>query len=270
MSDIGNIDYSVFDRPEILRFLFYPRVEWNQSFTGNNLVDLSIPVDEHTMIGGQFFESSPSAPNILFFHGNGEIASDYKDIAPFYTGRGLNFIPVDYRGYGRSSGTPTVSAMMADCHRIFAFMKKWLKDKAYTGPFIVMGRSLGSASALELAKSYRDQIDGLIIESGFAYIEPLLALLGVNMALLGITEDQAFRNLEKMKTFDKPTLVIHAQYDHIIAFAEGKALYEACPAKEKKFLAVAGANHNNIFFAGINEYMKAVEWLTGRIENRDE
>lgn len=270
MTNIHDIDYSAFDRPEIVRFLFYPRPEWDLSVNGSKSIPLSIPVADDINIGGQFYKSALQAPNILFFHGNGEIASDYIDFAPFFTERGINFIPVDYRGYGRSSGSPTVSSMMEDCHAVFAYLKTWLKENGFTGPFVIMGRSLGSASALELAERYQDQIDGLIIESGFAYIEPLLALLGVNMASLGITEDRAFRNIEKMKSFEKTTLVIHSQYDHIIAIAEGRDLYEACPAKDKRFLTIAGANHNNVFLAGLNDYMNAIEWLIGRIENRDE
>ena len=124
--------------------------------------------------------SKESAPNVLFFHGNGEIVADYNDLGPLYISNGLNFMPVDYRGYGRSTGRPTVAAMMMDCHSIFEFTKRWLRDNGYTGRFIVMGRSLGSAPALELASHYKDQIDGLIVESGFAYTGPLLALVGIN------------------------------------------------------------------------------------------
>ncbi|MCK7515883.1 MAG: lysophospholipase [Desulfobacterales bacterium] len=85
--------------------------------------------------------------NILFFHGNGEIVDDYDDLGPFYNRLGINFLAVDYRGYGNSTGKPTTSAMLADCHVIFKFVNDWLREKGYTGALIVMGRSLGSASA---------------------------------------------------------------------------------------------------------------------------
>ena len=268
---MSTVDYSVFDRPEILRVLFYPRAEWGDvPNSGTGGVALTIPVAEQVVVGGQFYGSSLTAPNILFYHGNGEIVSDYIDLAVFYKERGLNFIPVDYRGYGRSTGNPTIAFMMQDCHTVFDYVRTWLKRQGYTGPLIVMGRSLGSASALELANTRQEQIDGLIIESGFAYIGPLLALMGLNMTGMGLREDQAFRNIEKIKSFTKPTLVIHAQFDHIIAQSEGKFLYDVCPARTKKFLNIAGADHNNLFMIGINEYMNAIEWLIARIENRDE
>ena len=268
MTTSGDTDYSILDRPEVLRYLFFPRPDLYLSFSRNDAVSLSVPVAEEVTIDGQFHGASLGAPNILFFHGNGEIVSDYNDVAPFYTERGLNFIPVGYRGYGHSTGCPTVAALMGDCHKIFVYVRDWLREKGYTGPIIIMGRSLGSAPALELAKHYEDQIGGLIIESGFAYIEPLLALMGIDAKAMGITDAATFQNIKKIGSFHKPTLVIHAQYDHIIALAEGKALYEACPAEKKRFLLIGGANHNNVFVAGMNEYMRAIEWLVGCLQKR--
>ena len=64
-----------------------------------------------------------------------------------------------------------------------------------------------------------------------------------------------------MREFDKPLLVIHAEYDHIIPFAEGEALYEACPASHKTLLKVAGADHNTIMAYGLNDYLRALTKL---------
>jgi hypothetical protein len=125
-----------------------------------------------------------------------------------------------------------------------------------------MGRSLGSASVLELASHYKNWIDGLIVESGFAFAGPLLQLIGVNPAAIGFREEKTFRNLEKIRDWDKPTLIIHAEYDHIIPFKEGQALYDACPSKVKTLLKIPGANHNDIFELGLTDYMKEVKILS--------
>ena len=253
------IDYSLFDRPEILGFLFYPRPEWDVPEESDRMKTLLIPVSDEHVIGARFHAAGTSAPTILFFHGNGEIVADYDDLGPVYTGMGINFFPVDYRGYGLSSGRPTVSAMMADCHAVFSHAQKWLHEYGCTGRLIVMGRSLGSISAIELASSYRESIDGLILESALAYAIPLLELLGIDARRLGITEDRGFNNVDKLRDFEKPTLIIHAQYDHIIPFSDGEALFAASPAKEKKFLMIPGANHNDIFARGMNLYMKGMK-----------
>jgi hypothetical protein len=149
--------------------------------------------------------------------------------------------------------------MMADCHAVFSHAQKWLHEYGCTGRLIVMGRSLGSISAIELASSYRESIDGLILESALAYAIPLLELLGIDARRLGITEDRGFNNVDKIRDFDKPTLIIHAQYDHIIPFSDGEALFAASPAQEKKFLMIPGANHNDIFARGMNLYMKGMK-----------
>jgi len=265
MIDISKIDYSLLDRPEILMFLFHPRPEWGPPRATPSAEDILIQVEKDVIIGARFHLAGKNAPTILFFHGNGEIVADYDEIGPLYTRMGINFLPVDYRGYGRSTGKPTITSMMKDSHIIFDYVRNWLKERAFAGPFIVMSRSLGSASALELSAHYMENISGLIIESGFAYAGPLLKLLGVDMEVLGIKEKDGFNNIDKIRIFHKPTLIIHGEFDHIISFTEGQALYDACPATNKRLLKIHGANHNDIFLMGINEYMEAVKNLTMKL-----
>ena len=268
MIDISKIDYSIFDRPEILMFLFHPRPEWGSPGFGPSVEEMLIQVEKDVAVGARLHLAGKDAPTILFFHGNGEIVADYDGIGPLYLRMGINFLPVDYRGYGRSNGNPTITAMMRDAHVIFDYVQNWLKEMDYTGPFILMGRSLGSASALELSAHYKDQVDGLIIESGFAYAGPLLQLLGISMEALGIKEEEGFRNIDKISKFDKTTLIIHAENDQIISFTEGQALYDACPAPDKRFLEIPGANHNDIFLRGMREYMEAVKDFTIKLSKQ--
>ena len=265
MIDISRIDYSILDRPEILMNLFHPRPEFGRSVSVSEHNDIMIPLEAEIAIGARFHLTDKSACNILFFHGNGEIVADYDEFGQILNQVGINFLAVDYRGYGRSSGQPTVTAMMRDCHMIFDYVKKWLAENDYPGPLVLMGRSLGSASALELAMHYADGIDGLIVESGFAYAGPLLALLGIAIAEIGFEEAAGFRNIDKIQTFGKPTLIIHAERDHIIPFSDGEALFEACPATDKTLLKISGANHNDIFMHGLKDYMAAVTKLTERL-----
>jgi len=260
MIDISKIDFSSLDVPEVLTRLFYPRADFETSAAVTDAHDLLIPVTEGVRIHARFHGSSRDAPTILFFHGNGEIVSDYDDMAALYNERHINFLPADYRGYGLSNGGPSITNMMRDCHVIFDFTQKWLKEEGYGGPLIVMGRSLGSASALELAAHYSEFLGGLIVESGFATMEPLFDLLDIHR---DISENQrkGLRNLAKIAKFKGPTLVIHAEFDHIIPFLDGQALFEASPSEDKSFLKIPGANHNDIFYWGMTAYMKAVAEL---------
>ena len=265
MNDKFAIDYSTLDRPEVLMFLFHPRAESGAPLQAagsrpspGGSKDIMIPVAADVAIGARFHMAQKTGANLLFFHGNGEIVSDYDELGSVYNQMGINFLAVDYRGYGRSTGKPTVTAMMQDCHTIFDFVRNWLQENDFRGPVILMGRSLGSASVLELAAAYRNAIDGLIIESGFAYAGPLLQLLGIDLKALGFKEESGFENIAKIKGFDKPTLIIHAEYDHIIPFSDGQALYQACPSVNRTFLKIPGANHNDIFMRGLQDYLAAV------------
>ena len=266
MIDISKINYSILDRPEIQMFLFHPRPESGRSISATDTADIIIPVESEIRIGARFHFSEKSACNILFFHGNGEIVADYDEFGQMVNQQGINFLAVDYRGYGRSSGQPTVSAMMRDCHVIFDYVIQWLKNKACRGPLVLMGRSLGSASVLELAFHYAHQINGLIVESGFAHAGPLLQLLGINTTALGFEESKGFRNVDKIASFKKPTLIIHAERDHIIPFSDGQALFDACRAPHKSLLKISGANHNDIFMYGLKDYMAAIQKLVAHLQ----
>jgi pimeloyl-ACP methyl ester carboxylesterase len=268
MKNESKIDYSALDRPEVLMYLFHPRAETGSTFQAAGphpapagVSDIMIPVADDVAVGARFHMTEKSGGNILFFHGNGEIVADYDELGSVYNRKGINFLAVDYRGYGHSTGNPTVSAMMQDSHTIFEYVCNWLHENGFSGPIILMGRSLGSASVLELAAAHREAVDGLVIESGFAYAGPLLQLLGIDLEVLGFKEENGFGNIAKIKEFNKPTLIIHAEYDHIIPFSDGQALYLACPSDNRTLLKIPGANHNDIFMRGLQEYLAAVKKL---------
>ena len=88
--------------------------------------------------------------------------------------------------------------------------------------------------------------------------------MGIHLDRFGITEKKGFRNLEKIQKCKNPTLIIHAEYDHIIPFSEAKALYTACPSEDKTILKIPEANHNDIFLHGSTAYLSAVKQLLER------
>ncbi len=265
MDDLSN--YGKLDQPGVIQFLFHPRKEVD-SEPPPGTIDYEIIVEEGVGIGARFHMAAVEDPNILFFHGNGEIVSDYNSIGPMYNEHGLSLLAVDYRGYGRSGGVPTVTSMMGDAHVIFKEVQNWLKDGNRSGPFLVMGRSIGSACALELAASYQDEISGVIIESGFAHTVPLLNCLGVDTQALDITEADGFKNLQKIAQFAKPTLTIHARYDQFVPVMSAEMLQVQCPARSKEFHMIPGADHNTVMQRAGKEYFKIIKRFTDKIEGK--
>lgn len=261
-----NCDYRALDRPEVLRLLFHPRRETARADHASpaTIHDVLIPVDDSVVLGGRLHLFDPSFVNLLFFHGNGEIVADYDEMGPVYERIGINFCPVDYRGYGRSSGSPSCSALIRDSHLVMDYLSDRLHEKSCTGPLVVMGRSLGSAPAIELAANSRHPIQGLIVESGFAYTLPLLRLLGIDVERLGLSETETLGNHVKIGRVRMPTLIIHAELDRIIPFADAQALYDACAAERKWLVKIPDAGHNDIFYQGIAQYMSAVKSFMDR------
>jgi pimeloyl-ACP methyl ester carboxylesterase len=128
-----------------------------------------------------------------------------------------------------------------------------------------MGRSLGAAAALELAASHAEAFAGLIIESGFATTLPLLMNLGIDVAGLGISEEDGFRNVRKISSFTKPTLIIHGQYDEIIPVNSAAILQAQSPARSKEFQVVPGASHNTIIASAGELYFSVIKQFCNKI-----
>ena len=259
MTDDFSLDAAVLDQPAILTALFHPRPSFTPAVPAL-AQDLGIPVAEGVTLGARWHPAGAEAATLLCFHGNGELAEEYDDLGAAYVQRGINFVVVDYRGYGRSTGRPTATAMLADSLVILDFVTAWRRHQGQTGPLIVLGRSLGSAPALELAYRRPEALAGLILDSAFAHTGPLLRRLGVPGGVFN--EAQGFCQLDKIGTFAKPTLILHAEHDHLIPFSDGRALYEASPARDKRLVQIRGADHNTIFAVGWRPYLEAVQQFT--------
>ncbi len=252
-------NYAVLDQPGVRQSLFHPRKENPDRVIHGGRDDLMVPVGQGVEVGASFHFKQCDAPVILFFHGNGEIVSDYDELGACFLDIGVNFFVVDYRGYGSSTGLPAFSSMMTDCHIQLDFLISYMKERKMTGPVCIMGRSLGSAPALELGSSSAFPLHSLVIESGFATAAPLLRTLGIDPVSIGFREEQGFENIDKIRSVLCPCLIIHAQFDHIIPFSQGKALYDACLSDAKFLLEIKGANHNDIFFRGMAPYLEQVK-----------
>ena len=243
------------DKNILNSFLFHPRMASQQIEVNDHLIE----VEESIKVGVRFHLINTSSSNVLFFHGNGEIAPEYDDIASIYNQREINFIIADFRGYGFSNGIPNAENTMRDAHIILDFVQKYIKENKYLGSLILMGRSLGSVSVLELAKRFPDDFSGLIIESGFAEESPLFELIGMTADQAGFQKEDGFLNGDKIKNYTGPLLIIHAEEDHIVPFSQGQDLYDFCPSKEKTFLPIPNANHNNILGVSFQKYFEEIE-----------
>jgi len=247
------------DQPEILRVLFHPRKDNVIPYSTSGIRIVTVKVEPGVMIAGRFYFHAGKSPTIIFFHGNGEIARDYDEIARFYRQIGVNLLVWDYRGYGLSTGSPTAGNLLFDAKNIFSQTGEICRQMGINlDRVFVMGRSLGSAAAIEIAVHGGKNLAGLIIESGFSDTFALLARLGiyihnVNDELIG------FNNLEKIGEISIPTLFIHGDKDVLIPYDDSQQLFDSCIVESKKLVLIPGGHHNDLIYVGSKIYFDAIK-----------
>lgn len=249
---------TLMDTPQILQSLFHPRAT-PQNTPPKDAVDMDATVGDGLRIGCRIFTVSKDAPIIIFFHGNGEVVPDYDEIGPMYQQVGINFAIADYRGYGWSEGTPLLSTFLEDSNQCFDQLRSWFIENGYTGDVFVMGRSLGSACAIDIAVNRTDDLTGLIIESGFALTLPLTKVLGIDLEAFGLHEGQTFDNAGKIEKFEKPTFMFHGQIDQLIPVWQAEKLHSMCGAKTKELQMIPGADHNSLIAVGGRLYFQTIK-----------
>ena len=249
---------SIIDREDVLSVLFHPgRAARNVADTSQSK-SVRIPVAESIALGGRIHLAEHQAPLVLFFHGNGEVATDYDDLAPIFLRLGLSLLVVDYRGYGDSDGLPTSSSLLDDAMTVYRLLPEIVAEHHISPERIfIMGRSLGSAAAIEIA-CRTSEIAGLILDSGFAYTFPLIERLG-GPPLNADEDSDGFGNLAKIARVTVPTLIIHGERDRIIPVGDARAVYDQSGASQKKLMTVPGAGHNDLLAVDPRGYFRAVE-----------
>jgi len=246
------------NRPEIQKILFHPQSH-DRTRCPEGTTDIDVAVSPEVTIGCRLFCADPKAPLILFFHGNGETVADYDTIGAHYQQVSLNFLVTDYRGYGWSTGSPSSTDLLEDSRFLYTTLTEQLRSEGYSGPVFPMGRSLGSACAIDLAALHNDDIGGLIIESGFAETLPLALSLGLDLEKLGMSEEDTFASSMKMAEISKPTFILHGQQDQLIPLWQAEKLMAASGARAKELQIIPGADHNSLIAVGGALYFQAIK-----------
>ena len=245
------------NKKQLINSIFYQR----KSFIDKDENDFLVNVDKNIHVGIRFFLKDKSYPNIIFFHGNAELAQEYEDIGNYYNRFNMNLIVADYRGYGLSNGIPDKDNLHSDSKIIFKEVKDYLSKHKYNGKLLIMGRSLGSASACEIISNFEDDIAGCIIESGFATEYSLLSLMNIDPDMIEYNLEDGFMNLAKIKKYKKPLFIIHANLDDIIPFSQAEMIFIESKSTIKDLFKVSGANHNNIIHLSREEYFKKIKFF---------
>ena len=199
---------------------------------------------------------------LLWHHGNGgNIGHRLPDIDLFHRQLGVNVLIFDYRGFGRSAGTPSEEGLYRDAEAALRYLQS--REDVDPARIVYFGRSLGVAIAVELA--VRHSPYGLILESGFPSItymasveRPWLPAWIVHRILAA-----RYDTGSKIGGLDVPLLVVHGDVDDTVPLRAGQALFAAAN-EPKSFYMVEGANHDGLAAVGGRPYIERLrQYIAG-------
>ena len=199
---------------------------------------------------------------LMWLHGNGGNISDRYDMIRMLIQIPINIFIFDYRGYGRSEGTPSEAGIYLDARAAWEYLTR--ERSLRPEQIVILGKSLGGAPAIELATHVRPA--GLIVQSSFTSIaEMAAAVLPFYPRFLIRTR---MDSLSRIRSIQCPKLFVHSPADEIVPYRLGRALYEAA-SQPKQFYEVANAPHNETYLIGGQDYVKALgEFISSCREGR--
>lgn len=234
-------------------FVFFPDRSFHATPAdwGLTVEDVSFEAEDGTRLHGWFFPLDNKAPIILFSHGNAGNISHRLENVKLLLDQGLRVFIYDYRGYGRSGGSPSEKGIYQDGLAAYDYLAS--HKKISPDGIISFGRSLGAAVAIEIAM--RREVWSLIIESAFTSTRDMAKEMFL-FQLLSPTLPANYNNLKKIKSIHVPKFIIHGEEDEIVPFSMGERLYGAAP-DPKSFYPVPRAGHNDTYRVGGKDYFDA-------------
>lgn len=230
----------MFDGPEFNARLFFPRPDRTPPPPGAR--DLTVEVPGAQLHLRWHHTAAPARAVLLLFHGNGEVVADYDGLARQFAAAGAELAVMDFRGYGASTGAPTLRAAIADAAPTLAAVRA-----ATARPIVVMGRSLGSACAVELYRQRPAGVAGVVLESGASDLAGLVRRRGLPVPSAFSADDRAvFDPLPKLAAGDLPLLVLHGAADDLIDPAEARAAHAHAGTTHKQLVLIPDRGHNDL------------------------
>jgi alpha-beta hydrolase superfamily lysophospholipase len=229
------------------RLIYFPDAELIDSpaSVGYDYQDVWLTTEDGETIHSWVVPAKKPIGVVLIFHGNaGNISHRMLTLRIFHD-MDLTCMIIDYRGYGRSSGSPDEAGTYRDADAAWAHLTQRYKPEE----IVIFGRSLGGAVAANLAS--RVAPAGLILESSFASV-PAMARDMLPLFWLEPFLQYEYNTLEIIDTIGCPLLVIHSPDDEIIPYAQGQSVFNAA-REPKQFLELQGP-HNSGFLDSLPTY----------------
>jgi fermentation-respiration switch protein FrsA (DUF1100 family) len=171
---------------------------------------------------------------LLYAHGNGELIDHWLEEWEPLRDAGLAVLLVEYPGYGRSPGRPSVATIGAAMRAAYDWLVRQPGIDAKR--VAAHGRSLGGGAVCGLAGS-RD-VAALVLESTFTSVPDIARGRGFP----GFVIVDRFENRPVVERFRGPILILHGESDDVIPVSHARRLHAAAPQSE---LHTFACGHND-------------------------
>ena len=177
---------------------------------------------EGWLFPGEGADMARPGPAVLMAHGNRELIDHYRHRAEGYQSMGITALLGEYRGYGRSAGTPTRARIASD----FMGFYDYLVSLPTVEPEQVVfhGRSLGGSVLSELSR--HRPASGIIVESTFTSIKAMAH--GAPDFLL----TDRYDTLSALVDYSGPVLIIHGERDDVVPVSHALEMKRRLPQAE--------------------------------------
>lgn len=232
-------------------FLPRPFPEGDWQVEGLGLEDAAFYSADSVRLHGWFAQPQRPRAVVLYCHGNAGNVTDRRSVLQLFRDQlHASILVFDYRGYGRSEGTPSEQGVLADARAARA----WLARRAGVSEreIVLVGNSLGGGVAVDLAAL--DGARGLVLENTFTSV-PDVAAAHVRALPVRWIMRTRLDSLAKLPQYHGPLLQTHGDADDVIPFQLGKKLFAAAN-EPKQFVPIAGGGHND---PPATEYLLALD-----------
>jgi fermentation-respiration switch protein FrsA (DUF1100 family) len=176
---------------------------------------------------------------VLIAHGNAGNLTHRAHLLSSMRAQGAASMVFDYRGYGKSDGSPSEQGVLADARAARAWLAQ--RTGVAEAEIVMFGESLGGGVAVDLAAA--DGAAGLILLSTFTSLPDVAAKVypWIPVRLLMRTR---LDSLSKIGNYDGPVLQLHGDRDEIVPFELAEKLFQAVRDPDKRFVTLRGGTHN--------------------------
>jgi fermentation-respiration switch protein FrsA (DUF1100 family) len=191
-------------------------------------------------------------------HGNAGNLTHRATVAHLWSERyNVSFFVFDYRGYGRSEGTPTIAGLLHDARA--ARRELASREGIAEEEVVLFGESLGGAVAVDLAAV--DGARGLILQSTFSSLREVARTHYPPLLVDALVADK-LNAAEAIQRYRGPLLQSHGDADGTIPMALGRKLYDAAN-QPKQFVVLPGIDHNDLlprgYYEALGNFFRSLE-----------